>query len=74
MSKKKGLYDRLNTSVADQNVRAKDKFENADLVVVRSKLKQQRTQQETSESDRVNDIDLATQAPAEIGHKSDPLP
>jgi ParB family chromosome partitioning protein len=46
MSKKKGLYDRLNTSVADQNVQAKDKFENADLVVAMSRVKQQRLEQQ----------------------------
>lgn len=42
MSRKKGLYDRLNTSVADQTVQAKDKFENADLVVAMSRVRQQR--------------------------------
>lgn len=44
MSKKKGLYDRLNPSVADQSVQSKDKFENADLVVAMSRVKLQRTQ------------------------------
>jgi ParB family chromosome partitioning protein len=44
MTKKKGLYDRLNPSVADQNVQSKDKFENADLVVAMSRVKLQRTQ------------------------------
>jgi ParB family chromosome partitioning protein len=45
MSKKKGLYDRLNTSVADQNSQARDKFDNADLVVAMSRLKQQKPEQ-----------------------------
>lgn len=45
MSKKKGLYDRLNTSVADQSSQARDKFDNADLVVAMSRLKQQRPEQ-----------------------------
>jgi len=49
MSKKKDLYDRLDTSVADQNLQAKDKFENADLVMAMSKLKQRRAQQEAPE-------------------------
>lgn len=44
MSKKKGLYDRLIPSVADQNVQSKDKFENADLVVAMSRVKLQRMQ------------------------------
>jgi ParB family chromosome partitioning protein len=50
MSKKKGLYDRLNPSVADQNVQSKDKFENADLVVAMSRVKLQRTQEAVAES------------------------
>lgn len=45
MSKKKGLYDRLNTSVADQSNQARDKFDNADLVVAMSRLKQQPPEQ-----------------------------
>jgi ParB family transcriptional regulator, chromosome partitioning protein len=73
MSKKKGLYDRLNTSVADQNIQAKDKFENADLVVAMSKLKQQRTHQETPEPARANDIDLATQGPADASSIAEPM-
>lgn len=48
MNRKKGLYDRLNTSVADQNVQAKDKFENADLVVAMSRVKQQRLEQQAT--------------------------
>lgn len=47
MSRKKSLYDRLNTSVADQNSQARDKFDNADLVVAMSRLKQQRLPAET---------------------------
>jgi ParB family chromosome partitioning protein len=45
MSKKKGLYERLNPSVADQSVQSKDKFENADLVVAMSRVKLQRVQE-----------------------------
>jgi ParB family chromosome partitioning protein len=45
MSKKKGLYERLDTSVADQSTQARDKFDNADLVVAMSRLKQQRPEQ-----------------------------
>jgi ParB family chromosome partitioning protein len=44
MSKKKGLYDRLTPSVADQSLQSKDKYENADLVVAMSRVKQQRMQ------------------------------
>lgn len=50
MSKKKGLYDRLNTSVADQSSQARDKFDNADLVVAMSRLKQQRPDQTGTEA------------------------
>ena len=50
MSKKKGLYDRLNTSVADQSSQARDKFDNADLVVAMSRLKQQRPEQTAMEA------------------------
>lgn len=50
MSKKKGLYDRLNPSVADQNVQSKDKFENADLVVAMSRVKLQRAQEPVSDT------------------------
>lgn len=42
MSKKKGLYDKLSPSVADQTVQSKDKFENADLVMAMSRVKLQR--------------------------------
>jgi ParB family chromosome partitioning protein len=42
MSKKKGLYDRLTPSVADQSLQSKDKFENADLVVAMNRVKLQR--------------------------------
>lgn len=45
MSKKKSLYDRLNTSVADQSSQARDKFDNADLVVAMSRLRQERPEQ-----------------------------
>jgi ParB family chromosome partitioning protein len=45
MSKKKSLYDRLNSSVADQSSQARDKFDNADLVVAMSRLKQERPAQ-----------------------------
>lgn len=50
MSKKKGLYDRLKPSVADQSVQSKDKFENADLVVAMSRVKLQRMQEAAAES------------------------
>ena len=53
MSKKKGLYDRLNTSVADQSSQARDKFDNADLVVAMSRLKQQRPEQTATEAPQV---------------------
>jgi ParB family chromosome partitioning protein len=49
MSKKKGLYERLNPSVADQSVQSKDKFDNADLVVAMSRVKLQRTQEAAAE-------------------------
>jgi ParB family chromosome partitioning protein len=62
MSKKKGLYDRLNPSVADQSVQSKDKFENADLVVAMSRVKLQRMQDATVESEVV-DAAAATNAP-----------
>ena len=71
MSKKKGLYDRLNTSVADQNVQAKDKFENADLVVAMSRVKQQRLEQQNVAPETTS---LANQpavaAPAALASKS----
>ncbi|MFS0757002.1 ParB/RepB/Spo0J family partition protein [Noviherbaspirillum sp. 1P10PC] len=50
MSKKKSLYDRLNTSVADQSSQARDKFDNADLVVAMSRLKQERPEQTAIEA------------------------
>jgi ParB family chromosome partitioning protein len=50
MSKKKGLYERLNPSVADQTVQSKDKFENADLVVAMSRVKLQRMQETAAEA------------------------
>jgi len=53
MSKKKGLYDRLNTSVADQSTQARDKFDNADLVVAMSRLKQQRPDLVATEAPQV---------------------
>jgi len=53
MTKKKGLYDRLNTSVADQSSQARDKFDNADLVVAMSRLKQQRPEQTALEAPQV---------------------
>jgi ParB family chromosome partitioning protein len=40
--KKKNLYEKLNSSVAAEAVQAKDKFENADLVVAIAKVKDQR--------------------------------
>ena len=49
MSKKKGLYERLNPSVADQSVQSRDKFDNADLVVAMSRVKQQRIQETINE-------------------------
>jgi ParB family chromosome partitioning protein len=42
--KKKSLYDKLNSSVAAETVHAKDKFENADLIVAIAKVKDQRLQ------------------------------
>ena len=51
MNKKKGLYDRLNPSVADQSVQSKDKFENADLVVAMSRVKLQRMQEAVADSE-----------------------
>ena len=60
MSKKKGLYDRLNTSVADQNVQAKDKFENADLVVAMSRVKQQRLEQPETAPPTVDQANAGT--------------
>ena len=62
MSKKKGLYERLNPSVADQSVQSKDKFENADLVVAMSRVKLQRTQEATAEG-LSNSIDTDRTAP-----------
>lgn len=48
MSSKKGLYKKLNTSVSAQNLEAKDKFENADLVMAIAKVKDQRLQDVTA--------------------------
>lgn len=42
--KKKNLYDKLNSSVAAEAVQAKDKFDNADLVVAIARVKDQRLQ------------------------------
>lgn len=53
MSKKKNLYDKLDTSVADQNSQARDKFDNADLVVAMSRLKQQRPEQVDKQASHV---------------------
>lgn len=41
MSKKKGLYEKLNTSVTDQSSQARDKFDTADLVMAMSRLRHQ---------------------------------
>jgi len=62
MSKKKGLYDRLNPSVADQTVQSKDKFENADLVVAMSRVKSQRSQ-ETAAGNEAENIGKDREAP-----------
>jgi ParB family chromosome partitioning protein len=62
MSKKKGLYERLNPSVVDQNVQSKDKFENADLVVAMSRVKLQRTQEAVPEG-LAGSADVAGPAP-----------
>lgn len=74
MSKKKGLYDRLNTSVADQNVQAKDKFENADLVVAMSRVKQQRLDQQNQQDVAAEASPLTNEptgaAPATLPSKS----
>ena len=70
MSKKKGLYDRLNTSVADQNVQAKDKFENADLVVAMSRVKQQRLDQQNVAPAAPPFADGPAAAPAGMPSKS----
>lgn len=50
MSKKKGLYERLDASVVDQTTQARDKFDNADLVVAMSRLKQHRPEQKAIET------------------------
>jgi ParB family chromosome partitioning protein len=77
MSKKKGLYERLNTSVADQNVQAKDKFENADLVVAMSRVKQQRLEQQDTTPPTVDQANAGTPsvavsaAPAQTGNESE---
>lgn len=77
MSKKKGLYERLNTSVADQNVQAKDKFENADLVVAMSRVKQQRLEQQDTMPPTVDQANAGTPsvavsaAPAQPGNESE---
>lgn len=63
MSKRKDLYDRLNSSVADQNVQAKDKFENADLVVAMSRLKQQRQDPQEAASSTATEEIAATRPP-----------
>ncbi|WP_194711797.1 ParB/RepB/Spo0J family partition protein [Noviherbaspirillum soli] len=60
MTKKKGLYDRLNTSVADQSSQARDKFDNADLVMAMSRLKQQRPEQTATEAPPAAAIATAT--------------
>ncbi|MBV0881792.1 ParB/RepB/Spo0J family partition protein [Noviherbaspirillum sp. L7-7A] len=59
MSKRKGLYDRLNTSVADQSNQARDKFDNADLVVAMSRLKQQRPEQTAMDASQVTAVEHA---------------
>ena len=65
MSKKKGLYDRLNPSVADQTVQSKDKFENADLVVAMSRVKLQRAQEaETKTATAEAGLDSRAPAPS----------
>jgi ParB family chromosome partitioning protein len=73
MSKRKGLYDRLNPSVADQTVQSKDKFENADLVVAMSRVKLQRLQDEAAESEGADAVAtapvLAAPAPASSGEE-----
>ena len=67
MSKKKGLYDRLNPSVADQSVQSKDKFENADLVVAMSRVKLQRMQDAPSEADAVvTDASTVGKTPSDV--------
>jgi ParB family chromosome partitioning protein len=67
MSKKKGLYDRLNPSVADQSVQSKDKFENADLVVAMSRVKLQRMQDAPSEADAVvTDVSTVGKTPSDV--------
>ena len=48
MSKRKDLYDKLSTSVADQNSQARDKFDNADLVMAMSRLRHQNTPPEAA--------------------------
>jgi ParB family chromosome partitioning protein len=66
MSKKKGLYERLNPSVADQNVQSRDKFDNADLVVAMSRVKLQRMQEPAaggSADDRGVESKLPASAP-----------
>ena len=65
MSKKKGLYEKLNTSVADQSTQARDKFDTADLVVAMSRLKQQRPEQAPMEAPQVTAAEqLQPAAPA----------
>ncbi|MET0961628.1 MAG: ParB/RepB/Spo0J family partition protein [Noviherbaspirillum sp.] len=75
MSKRKDLYDRLNSSVADQNVQAKDKFENADLVVAMSRLKQQRQDQHEAAATATDDAaatgpSAAEAPPSQAGSES----
>lgn len=74
--KKKNLFDKLSTSVAAQNVQAKDKFENADLVVAMAKIKNQRLQlsedvaveQPTSSPVSGAPIGLGQTMPAPVAH------
>ena len=72
MSKKKGLYDRLNPSVADQTVQSKDKFENADLVVAMSRVKLQRTQ--ATDDERGHDDPAAGRTAPLLAHAVQAVP
>lgn len=65
--KKKNLYDKLNSSVAAETVQAKDKFENADLIVAIAKVKDQRlhagpampdAQAASPDADRIGSVPL----------------
>jgi len=71
MSKKKGLYDRLSPSVADQTVQSKDKFENADLVVAMSRVRLQRAQETVTENARA---DSGEESPAPVSAQQAPAP